>query len=668
MQIRKLKLKNFRNFKNCEIEFSCDKNKNFTIVLGQNTFGKTTLVKSFIWCLYRINLFDNKILLNSDVAARMGPSDKETAMVEIELDHKGYTYKITTRENYCLNSSGNLAIQIKAYTSMIKVDGFNSITLSSSKADEEIENILRSDLKEYFFFDGETNSIESITAKKNLTSAVSNILGLTNIENLRDYFDPQKSDSVSSRLLKELIPTDVGSLDDLASKRDDFLEKKGLEENRKKNAIEEIERLKQQKDNEEKVLDANRDVEADQIEKKRLESQITECKSRKQPRMKGLIDSINSKEAFLKTLFAVSFEKNNFEALKEESSFKSGNSYVGITEAAVDQLIKDGKCICGAEIKSGNDAYNHLIAAREHMEPHDFGKYIDDFIGGESSNVFNAENITDSIEDCAKNVLDLIENIENDEQKLKIIKTRIEGRADVGEIQAKIRNIESQIMQKEIEVRNIDSFILPDIKSKLDDLDERIRKSSANDQRNAFTNRCLAYSTYIYKIATNKMVNSKKEIKDQLQAEVGDIFKSMYHGNRGIKIDDNFRAQTYVINDGKDQKIDGSTGLGTVMNYSFVAGLMNLAKKAIINQDDETSDPELVNETYPLVMDAPFSNTDETHIRNICNTLPNYCDQIIMFVMKKDFSYASDCIAERIGKMYELVQISETESTIKEVL
>ena len=250
-------------------------------------------------------------MLNSDVAARMGPSDKETAMVEIELDHKGYTYKITTRENYCLNSSGNLVIQIKAYTSVIKVDGFNSITISSSKADEEIENILRSDLKEYFFFDGETNSIESITAKKNLTSAVSNILGLTNIENLRDYFDPQKSDSVSSRLLKELIPTDVGNLDDLAGKRDELLEKKGLEENRKKNAIEEIERLKQQKDNEEKVLDANRDVEADQIEKKRLESQIAECKSRKQPRMKGLIDSINSKEAFLKTLFAVSFEKNN---------------------------------------------------------------------------------------------------------------------------------------------------------------------------------------------------------------------------------------------------------------------------------------------------------------------------------------------------------------------
>ena len=142
----------------------------------------------------------------------------------------------------------------------------------------------------------------------------------------------------------------------------------------------------------------------------------------------------------------------------------------------------------------------------------------------------------------------------------------------------------------------------------------------------------------------------------------------MYHGNRNIKINDDFKAETVVVSAGKDQKIDGSTGLGTVVNYSFVAGLMNLAKKAIINDDeDDISDPELENETYPLVMDAPFSNTDEVHIKNICNALPNYCDQIIMFVMEKDFNYARDSIKDKIGKIYRLEQISETESNVKEI-
>ena len=62
MEIRSIKLINFRQFKNVEVEFSCDKEKNVTVIVGNNTSGKTTMVKAFIWGLYRINTFDDKIL------------------------------------------------------------------------------------------------------------------------------------------------------------------------------------------------------------------------------------------------------------------------------------------------------------------------------------------------------------------------------------------------------------------------------------------------------------------------------------------------------------------------------------------------------------------------------------------------------------------------------
>ena len=304
------------------------------------------------------------------------------------------------------------------------------------------------------------------------------------------------------------------------------------------------------------------------------------------------------------------------------------------------------------------------------MEPHDFGKYIEDFDSGESSNVYNANSIFESIDERAKSILDLIQKIDDEENRLKTVKEHIEGRVDVGEIQKEIRMIDIQIGQKQNELNRISQNEIPTIDAQLKNLNEKISKSTITNEKNDFINFCLEYSKYIYEIAEKKMINSKAEIKEKLQEEVSTIFKSMYHGNRGIRINDDFKAETYVVSAGKDQKIDGSTGMGTVVNYSFVAGLMNLAKKAIINgdNDDETADPDLENETFPLVMDAPFSNTDETHIKNICNALPNYCDQIIMFVMKKDFNYASQSIADKIGKMYELEQISETESIVKEVM
>lgn len=53
MLIKTLRMKNFRQFKGTtEINFSCDAEKNVTVILGDNTFGKTTLLQAFNWCLY----------------------------------------------------------------------------------------------------------------------------------------------------------------------------------------------------------------------------------------------------------------------------------------------------------------------------------------------------------------------------------------------------------------------------------------------------------------------------------------------------------------------------------------------------------------------------------------------------------------------------------------
>lgn len=665
MLIRKIALRNFRNFKNCEIEFSCDSEKNFTIILGQNTYGKTTLVKSFIWCLYRINLFDDKILLNSDVADFVRPGSTETAKVEVELEHKGFSYKITTKESYTRTGSGNLTIQTKAYSSVVKIDGENAIPISSTHVEEEIESILRPELKEYFFFDGETNSIESVSSKKNLTSAVTNILGLNKVEMIRDYYDPHKNESVTSYLRKELVAVDDAVLDNLNDDLDEASGKKEKIEKEIRDTEEEITRLEKQLKEQNDLLDANKDVEKDQNDKKRLENDIKEAKDEKEKSFNRMIQSFNSSSAFLKVLFADSYVKYNMKDLMESSSFKSDSSYKGINEEAVDELVKNGMCICGAIIKNGNEAYRHLMEAKQHMEPHDYGKYISDFVSAESSNIYNAQTTLEGIVKEAGKVNDTIASIDDYEGRLKTIRERIAGRADVGEIQRTINTINYQLGVQRGNLTRLKERDLPDVDKKIDDINEKISKASVKSDANDFTQQCIDYATSIYELADRKITRSKIEIREKLQEEVGSIFKSMYHGNREIQIDEYFKATTIVAKAGQDKKLDKSTGLGTVVNYSFVAGLMNLAKQSIVN-DDDIGDPESTNETYPLVMDAPFSNTDDEHIKNICKALPNFCDQIVMFVMQKDFNYASDSIAHKVGKMYKLQKISETEATVIE--
>ena len=72
---------------------------------------------------------------------------------------------------------------------------------------------------------------------------------------------------------------------------------------------------------------------------------------------------------------------------------------------------------------------------------------------------------------------------------------------------------------------------------------------------------------------------------------------------------------------------------------------MKLLKEKM-NEDQDILDGEEIDDTYPLVMDAPFSNTDEEHIRNVCLTLPEYCNQLIMVMIRKDYKIAKDKIFE----------------------
>lgn len=68
----------------------------------------------------------------------------------------------------------------------------------------------------------------------------------------------------------------------------------------------------------------------------------------------------------------------------------------------------------------------------------------------------------------------------------------------------------------------------------------------------------------------------------------------------------------------------------------------------------------------PLIMDAPFSNADEKHTTSISKVLPEVAEQIIMFVMQKDWNYAEPVMSQRVGKKYLLQKNSETFTNIKE--
>ena len=117
MLIKSLKMQNCRQFKGTTaVEFSCDPTQNVTIILGDNTFGKTTLLQAFNWCFYESVTFDNDpdFLLNLEVANEMTNGDTETVSVEICVIHNGIEYVISRSQQYiCANKKVSAAKKLR---------------------------------------------------------------------------------------------------------------------------------------------------------------------------------------------------------------------------------------------------------------------------------------------------------------------------------------------------------------------------------------------------------------------------------------------------------------------------------------------------------------------------------------------------------------------------
>lgn len=255
--------------------------------------------------------------------------------------------------------------------------------------------------------------------------------------------------------------------------------------------------------------------------------------------------------------------------------------------------------------------------------------------------------------------------------ELKSISEKIKelGSVNVSQIEsdnmANERNLENKFRQRGNTETEIES-----LQKKIDDLNKSINGLAAQCERNALLRREIEYATAVYEWFRESYDRQEVEVKQDLLESVNKIFKKMYHGSRQITIDDSYHIQ--LITNVGEEKIttDESKGLEAVKNFSFITGLVELARTRarLVEKSPFSNEPDVhTTEPYPIVMDAPFSNVDEIHINNISSILPEIAEQVILIVMKKDWAYAEKTMGDKVGASYyiEKVNNSDTYSAIR---
>ncbi len=83
-----------------------------------------------------------------------------------------------------------------------------------------------------------------------------------------------------------------------------------------------------------------------------------------------------------------------------------------LTKPTIMELIKRGRCICGQEIREGNDSYQHLMAELAYVPPESIGNTVRHYREKLASFSRPAERAFDSIDQRYKEILRLKSRIQ----------------------------------------------------------------------------------------------------------------------------------------------------------------------------------------------------------------------------------------------------------------
>lgn len=660
MLIKSLRMENFRQFKGTtNITFSCDPDKNVTVILGDNTFGKTTLLQAFNWCFYGSVMFDQNpdFLLNLEIANDMTSGEFRNVEVEISVVHDSVEYVITRSQVYRHNGTTVKGDSITPVKVSFKQPDGQTESVKASQVDNVINNILPEDLSTYFFFD--TERVNSISTRKDVADAVKGLLGLTIMDSAMKHIgDRSKKTSVVGKL--------YASMDlDGDAKSQEALNRIQTAEAKRAAIAEQLEECASQ-------------INQYEARKEQLDALLRDNQSTTvlQKKKEDLEKRIALEEKSLESMMSAYFKEFSQGALPffSQPLLKTANAFLkevkvddkgirDLTKPTIMELINRGKCICGQEIVEGNDAYHHLMEELMFVPPESIGNTVRHY--REKLDGFDrpAERTYESLDQRYHEIFRAKTRIQDMNDEIIEISDQIKGKENMKQYEDELIDVKNRLRDlnaKKDRLNRDDGVQKGDIDRYKKIYDSHVAVSSKNKQ--AMT--LIAYAENIYEWLSETYKQRELAIREELETKVNEIFERMYHGHRRVAIDSKYQVTLLTTIADKEVAAGESEGSNRVKNFAFIAGLVSMAKGKIISAGTENG-INLSSEPYPLVMDAPFSNADETHTANISKVLPEIAEQVIMFVMQKDWNYAEPVMRNRVGLEYHLNKYSETYTQLK---
>lgn len=358
MILEKVIINNYRQYRHAEIEFAKENNKNFTIIQGTNGAGKTTLLNALSWCLYDEEIHDYgdeaaMEICNNKTAFIASDGDKIEVSVQIEFTDDGKYLAFKRSRNFIKRGTQLIpAINSSDFQVMKEVNG--NIEVEENDV-YTIERKIPQEIEDYFFFDGARLSEYFQEHSNNNIKDSVHVLSHLNLL------------SKAYKNLPEVKKKYVSELKKKNSKLGEAAEKviyyEGELETAERNLISYQDDLKIAEDKIKEITEKLRakkayDVEQDMERYQYLNNEIKSINSRlydKNGLMQTRIQKVLKKYPYvLSYIYAKEFEELG------EQYRKKGYIPPKYKRSFIEDLLNEGICICGADLKDDNEHRKHL--------------------------------------------------------------------------------------------------------------------------------------------------------------------------------------------------------------------------------------------------------------------------------------------------------------------
>ena len=639
MILNKVSIRNFRQYRKADINFAKGEGKNFTIIQGNNGTGKTTLLNALSWCLYGDEIHDYgdaaaMTICNNKAANLAYVGENIEVSVELEFIDDGEYLSFHRVQGFRKNDNG-ISRNSRLDKFVVKQQDGSDVPIRTNPY-YVIERKIPEEIEDYFFFDGaRLSEYFQKTKNDNIKKAVFSLSQLNLLKNSFTNLPKVKEKYISDQ--KAIAPK-LGQAAELVNEYEKSIEEA---KRRKQKALEENEIYEKEiKEIDQKLIDRkSSDVEKDVLRNGQLDREI-----RKINKKISELELQRTKHVLTKIPFVMSYQSFINFLEKGEESREKGYIPPKFKKSFIEDLLKEGKCICGTDLNVDIEHRKALEKLLEETNP-----------------------LTDSAEELTVALNQVKEVIVKDIKKFK--STSLEIHTELRDLNNELddlieekKDIESHLQANPIEeirdlsnkrekIENLiktNNHIISNTSSEIDRLGKKLgeqRKLLNKEKKLAKDYNDLSSKIAFCEKAIPALKDIYDELKEDIRVKVQDLTKEKF-----VKI--SWKDEEFVdIIINKDYEVFIENSLGQLER----PGDLSDGEKLSLGLCFMSALHNISGFDLPIIMDTPLGNLDVDMRHNIAEFLPKFVGdkQTVLLVTGTEYTDDfRDTLFRAVGKEY----------------